>query len=111
MLAAVTYLAASAATALVHRVTPQVSPGPWAAGLAHLGLSAVSDIRALLLTDVALGAKPVELEGLAKPLAARVMSAALGGQKLLTADARAALGTTTHHIESHGHWRMKGWPS
>ncbi len=34
--------------------------------------------------DVALGAKPVEVEGLAKPLAARVMSLASAGQTLLT---------------------------
>ncbi len=34
--------------------------------------------------DVARGAKPIEVEGLAKPLAARVMSLAGGGQTLLT---------------------------
>jgi predicted ATPase/class 3 adenylate cyclase len=58
--------------------------------------------------DVALGAKPLEVDGLAKPTAARVMSLARGGQTLLTADARASLGETTLRVLSHGHWVMKG---
>ena len=58
--------------------------------------------------DVALGAKPVEVEGIAKPVTARVMAIARGGQTLLTAAARAALGPTALRIESHGHWRLKG---
>jgi len=58
--------------------------------------------------DVARGAKPLEVEGLAKPTAARVMSVALGGQTLLTAQARDALGPTTARLQSHGYWRMKG---
>ncbi|MEE8153400.1 MAG: tetratricopeptide repeat protein [Phycisphaerales bacterium] len=37
--------------------------------------------------DVARGAKPVEVEGLAKPMAARIMSLALGGQTLVTRSA------------------------
>ncbi len=37
--------------------------------------------------DVARGAKPVEVEGLAKPMAARIMSLALGGQTLITRSA------------------------
>ena len=59
-------------------------------------------------TDVALGAKPLEVEGLAKSIAARVMAAALGGQTLLTSDARAALSATTARLQSHGHWRFRG---
>jgi predicted ATPase/class 3 adenylate cyclase/Tfp pilus assembly protein PilF len=58
--------------------------------------------------DIALGAKRLEVEGLAKPVAARVMSAALGGQTLLTADAFAALGPQDHCVRSHGHWRLAG---
>ena len=38
--------------------------------------------------DIARGAKPLEVEGLAKPTAARVMALARGGQTLLTAEAR-----------------------
>ena len=58
--------------------------------------------------DRARGAKPAEIEGLAKPVAARVMALAQGGQTLLTADARAVLGGTSLRVESHGHWRVKG---
>ncbi len=58
--------------------------------------------------DVARGAKPLEVDGLAKPTAARVMSIGNGGQTLLTSEARAALGETTWRNESHGHWVLKG---
>ncbi|HTN48287.1 MAG TPA: tetratricopeptide repeat protein [Burkholderiaceae bacterium] len=58
--------------------------------------------------DVALGAKPLEVDGLAKPTAARVMSLARGGQTLITADARDNLGATELKVESHGHWMVKG---
>ena len=59
-------------------------------------------------SDVARGAKPLEVEGMAKAVAARVMSIANGGQTLLSADARNALGEITLRVESQGHWRMKG---
>ena len=58
--------------------------------------------------DVARGAKPLEVDGLAKPMAARVMSLANGGQTLVTPDALAALGDTELEHCSHGHWVMKG---
>ena len=58
--------------------------------------------------DVARGAKPLEVDGLAKPTAARVMALAQGGQILLTLEARAALGETGLQSLSHGHWVMKG---
>ena len=57
------------------------------------------------------GAKPIEVEGIAKPLAARVMSLARGGQTLLTQAARTALGDTlpgAATVEAHGHYRLKG---
>ncbi|RVU44374.1 ATP-binding protein [Rubrivivax rivuli] len=60
--------------------------------------------------DVALGAKPVEVDGVSKPIAARVMSTALGGQTLLTQAAIDAIGPTTHRVVSHGHWQVKGLP-
>ncbi len=44
--------------------------------------------------EVARGAKPVEVEGIAKPVAARVMSLAGVGQTLLTAEAHRHLGLT-----------------
>jgi predicted ATPase/class 3 adenylate cyclase len=59
--------------------------------------------------DVARGAKPLEVDGLAKPMAARVMSLASGGQTLLTPDALAALGDAhPWQQQSHGHWMLKG---
>jgi len=60
--------------------------------------------------DVALGAKPLEVEGLAKPTTARIMSLAQGAQTLITAEAREALGETSLRIESHGFWMVKGIP-
>ena len=58
--------------------------------------------------DVARGAKPLEVDGLAKPIAARVMSIALPGQTLLTSEARDQLGKTSLKVVSHGHWMLKG---
>ncbi len=67
-------------------------------------------LRANDTADVARGAKPFELEGVAKPVAARVMALAAGGQTLLTAAARAALGQPAAgvRIEPVGHWQLKG---
>lgn len=47
----------------------------------HLGEVILRDNTA---EDIARGAKPIEVEGIAKPLAARVMGLAQGGQTLLT---------------------------
>ena len=58
--------------------------------------------------DIALGAKPFELEGLAKPVTARVMAVAQGGQTLLTDAAARQLDVTGLRLRSHGHWRLKG---
>jgi predicted ATPase/class 3 adenylate cyclase len=58
--------------------------------------------------DVARGATPYDIDGLALPVVARVMEAARGGQTLLSADALRALGATEHRVVSHGHWRLKG---
>ena len=58
--------------------------------------------------DVALGAKPIEVDGLAKSVAARVMAIAAGGQTLLTAEAGDALGAEGLGLYSHGWWRAKG---
>ena len=60
--------------------------------------------------DVAGGAKRVEVDGLVKPVTARVMATALGGQTLLTADAVQALAETAWRVQSHGHWQLKGLP-
>ncbi|MBN6150608.1 putative peptide modification system cyclase [Xanthomonas sp. AmX2] len=69
---------------------------------------------------VQVGAKPLEVEGLAKPMAARLMSLARPGQILLSAVAeslthRAAreLGERGERLlwKSHGRWRFKGVPT
>lgn len=65
-------------------------------------------LRENTAADVALGAKPLEVEGLAKPTAARVMAIARGGQLLLTPEARDDLGRTALKVRSHGHWMIKG---
>ena len=64
--------------------------------------------------DVARGAKPLEVEGLAKPLAARVMTLSHGGHTLLSEAALQALGTPAAALgadvvlDDHGHYRLKG---
>jgi predicted ATPase/class 3 adenylate cyclase/tetratricopeptide (TPR) repeat protein len=65
--------------------------------------------------DVARGAKPLEVDGLAKPMAARVMSLAQGGQTLLTEQARYYIQANAQSslsddlkVQSHGHWLLKG---
>ncbi len=67
--------------------------------------------------DVARGAKPLEVEGLAKPLTARLMSVARPRQTLLTQGAfdlarRAAVGTELAGEQlswlAHGSYRLKG---
>ncbi|WP_166766579.1 putative peptide modification system cyclase [Xanthomonas euroxanthea] len=102
------------------------------------GLKAMGDVRTLTLRArqglhvgevltwrnsdeaVSIGAKPLEVEGLAKPTAARLMSMARPGQILLSAVAeslthRAAreLGDRGERIlwKSHGRWRFKGVPT
>jgi predicted ATPase len=59
-------------------------------------------------TDVARGAKPLEVDGIAKPMAARVMALAQGGQTLLSAQALAALPPGARPAVSHGHWMLRG---
>ena len=61
--------------------------------------------------DVAGGATPFEIDGLALPTAARVMSVAQGGQTLLSQAAMQVLsGAAVRELQvhAHGHWRLKG---
>jgi predicted ATPase/class 3 adenylate cyclase/Tfp pilus assembly protein PilF len=67
-------------------------------------------LRANGPADIALGAKPFEVEGLATPVTARVMALALAGQTLMTLDAQRELSASTMQLQSHGHWRLKGLP-
>ena len=88
-----------------HRALRRLEPPLAARAGLHCGSVALRENAA---DDVARGAKPVELEGIAKPIAARIMSIALAGQTLLSAQARAALGDGGPRCPSHGHWRIKG---
>jgi predicted ATPase/class 3 adenylate cyclase/Tfp pilus assembly protein PilF len=86
--------------------------------LVDLALSARVAIHVATVTlrenaaaDVARGAKPVEVDGVGKPVAARVMSVAAGGQTLLTAAALHALRDTMpsgSEAVLHGHYKLKG---
>ena len=65
--------------------------------------------------DVARGAKPCEVEGIAKATAARIMTLAMGGQTLLSSHTLALVsgelgGRDDMRLVSHGHYRLKGVP-
>jgi predicted ATPase/class 3 adenylate cyclase/Tfp pilus assembly protein PilF len=68
-------------------------------------------LRANNPQEVAHGAKPLEVDGLAKPLAARIMALASGGRTLIsgataaTLEPNALVGRALHR---HGHYRFKG---
>jgi len=88
-----------------HRALATLNPPLKARAGLHVGPVI---LRENIQSDIARGAKPLEIEGTAKTLAARVTSIANGGQTLMSADARNALGENGLRIESHGHWRLKG---
>ncbi|HMN75134.1 MAG TPA: NB-ARC domain-containing protein [Burkholderiaceae bacterium] len=88
-----------------HRALAGQSTTLWARAGLHVGPVLLRENDA---ADVARGAKPIEVDGLAKSVAARVMSVARGGQTLLSAEAREALGGTSLEVQSHGHWMVKG---
>jgi len=90
-----------------HRALWALQPPLQARAGLHVG---AITLRATPQADVALGAKPFEADGISKPIAARVMSTALGGQTLLTQAAMDALGSLQQRWVSHGHWRVKGLP-
>ena len=54
------------------------------------------------------GAPLYEVDGIALPIAARVMAAAVGCQTLITRAVAAALGNSGWRISTHGHWQLKG---
>ncbi len=69
--------------------------------------------------DIARGAKPIEVEGLAKPVAARLMGLALPGQVLMSATAHGLAQRAHDELESagfqpqwrrHGDYTLKGVP-
>lgn len=75
--------------------------------LARVGLhTGPVQLRENSSSDVSLGATPYEVDGLALPIAARVMSIAQGGQTLLSGQTAAELDGTV--LRAHGHWVFKG---
>ena len=54
------------------------------------------------------GAPQFEVDGVALPVAARVMATAVGRQTLVTAPTLQALGTSPLRVKGHGFWRLKG---
>ena len=104
----------------------------YARGLRDLGLSRGFDLKARaglhvgeVLTwrnsdaAVRVGAKPLEVEGLAKPMAGRLMSMARPGQILLSAIAEPLAHRAARELgergdlllwKAHGRWRFKGVP-
>ena len=103
---AVTYVQA------YHRLLAQLDPPLEARAGIHRGEVV---LRRNPANHVARGAKPIEVEGLAKPIAARVMSAATAGQTLLTKDAHdAARASGTKALPPnlrwvrHGEYLLKG---
>ncbi|OYU93019.1 MAG: hypothetical protein CFE45_21550, partial [Burkholderiales bacterium PBB5] len=65
-------------------------------------------LRRTAVDEQALGAKALEIDGIAKATAARIMALASGGQTLLSSNARAAIQGGHPALTSIGHWRMKG---
>ena len=90
-----------------HRALRALNPPLKARAGLHVG---ALTLRETPQADVALGAKPLEADGISKPIAARVMSTARGGQTLLTQAALDALGPVPERTVSHGHWLVKGLP-
>ena len=91
-----------------HQAINKLQPAIQARAGLHVGAVLLRENSA---ADVALGAKPLEVEGLAKPIAARVMALARGGQTLATAAAQQQLHAgagATQYSHSIGHWRLKG---
>ena len=95
--------AAAGYASAYHRALSRLAPPLAARAGLHVG---TVELRQNPQEHVARGAKPIEVDGLAKAVAARVMSIALGGQTLATAQALAQLNDA--RWRSHGHWRMKG---
>jgi predicted ATPase/class 3 adenylate cyclase/Tfp pilus assembly protein PilF len=76
---------------------------------ARIGIHAGAvNLRENSAADRAQGATPFEVDGIALPLAARLMAAANGGQTLLSLAAASLLAAPAPQRRSHGHWRFKG---
>lgn len=89
-----------------HRVLMQLPGQPTSRLGIHTG---ELTFRSNTQDETAGGATPYEVDGLALPIAARIMGMAMGGQTLLSADTVRFLGDAGGpHLRSAGHWRLKG---
>ncbi len=98
--------AAAAFAAEYHRALASLHPDFRARVGLHWG---EVTLRPNSAQDVATGATPLELDGVALPLAARVMSVAQGGQTLASAALVNELAAPAQALaRAHGFWRFKG---
>lgn len=88
-----------------HRAIADLQPPIQARVGVHVALFVVRENSA---EDIARGAKTLEVDGVAKMIAARTMAVARGKQTLLTKEAHAKMPPGPVRVESHGHWRIKG---
>ena len=64
-------------------------------------------VRQTPADEVARGAKPLDVDGMAKPLVARICALALPGQTLVSENAQQAVAAQAA-LRPLGHWRFKG---
>jgi predicted ATPase/class 3 adenylate cyclase/Tfp pilus assembly protein PilF len=90
-----------------HRAMAALDPPLRARAGLHVGPVILTEN---LPADVLRGAKPLEVDGIAKPMAARIMALARAGQTLLSQAACQALDSIPPGCElrAHGHYRLKG---
>lgn len=90
-----------------HRLLASFTPRVQARAGLHLGPVSLFETSE---EDRALGAKRVEVLGLAKAMVARLMVLAQGGQTLASESVALELAGTERRCTRHGDWRFKGLP-
>ena len=87
-----------------HEALGQMDPPLQARAAIHRGVVLLRETPA---AEVARGAKPLDVDGIAKPLTARIGALALSRQTLLSETAALALASETR-LNPLGYWRFKG---
>ena len=106
LLALFTTAAEATSYALAYHRALAVLPTPLSARVAlHAG---TVQVRTADADELARGHKPVEVDGLAKPMVARLAALALPGQTLLTRYVAPLVGQDGYAVRSLGHWQLKG---
>lgn len=101
-----TAVAAARFAAAYHQMLAGMRPPARARAGMYLGPVGLYDADP---ADMELGARPVQVAGLGKPVAARLMGLALGGQTLASESAARALAEDGIESFDHGHWRFRGF--